>query len=504
MSDALGADEEPKVLGTRNGVVLRMTGRQHAALFAHLFPGDGREAVAVALCGRVTGSAVREELRSERQALMVHRVVPVPYADCYVREPDCVRWRTGALVPLLEEAARRGMAILKIHSHPGDYRRFSRVDDRADRNLFSGISGWTGHDQNASAIMLPDGSIFARIVEGDGTLQPIATVSVAGDDIRIWHLDEVTDCVEEADRSDNASGAGVDAETALRTKQAFGDGTVRRLRRLSVAIVGVSGTGSPVAEMLGRLSIGEMLLVDDDRVQHKNRPRILHSLPSHAERGEYKVHVLADAVSNMDLGTKVVAIPKSLWHAEVVRRISQVDVIFGCMDSVDGRDLLNRLAAYYNIPYFDIGVHLQADGRGGVDQICGTVHYLQPDGSSLASRGVYTPADVRAAALRRREPAAYAEQVLAKYLRGTNVDRPAVISVNMFFAAHAVNELLARIHGYRDEGNAGFASFGMSLSQARLITEEDGVPCTALSKKAGRGDGRPLLDVPELGIRNAS
>lgn len=34
---------------------LRLTGHQHAALKAHLFPGDGNEAVAVALCGRRKG-----------------------------------------------------------------------------------------------------------------------------------------------------------------------------------------------------------------------------------------------------------------------------------------------------------------------------------------------------------------------------------------------------------------------------------------------------------------
>lgn len=36
-------------------VKLRMSGRQHAALRAHLYPGDGQEAVAFAVCGRRRG-----------------------------------------------------------------------------------------------------------------------------------------------------------------------------------------------------------------------------------------------------------------------------------------------------------------------------------------------------------------------------------------------------------------------------------------------------------------
>lgn len=491
--------------------VLRLTERQHAELRRHLFPGDGKEAVAVALCGRALGPRTGA---SGRRALIVHRVVPVAYDACTIRTRERVRWSTATLVPLLEEAARRGLGILKIHSHPGDYRAFSAVDDRADRELFPCVASWVGHDLNASAVMLPAGEIFARVVDSDGGFHVVPTVQVTGVDLTLWYADELLSSQEQAtisiDPALNAQPAArgrapAERETAandatLRTEQAFGSGTLRRLGRLSVAVVGASGTGSPTIEMLARLSVGELVLVDGQSVEHKNRGRILHSLPSHADRGVPKVEVLAEAVRAMGLGTRVTAIPHSLWHPDVVRRVSQVDVIFGCMDSYDGRDLLNRLAAYYGIPYFDVGVRLDADGSGGVEQICGTVHYLQPDGSSLVSRGAIARDDIRAASMRRREPAAYGDLVQAKYLRGVREDRPAVISVNMLFAALALNELLARLHGYRDDGNAGFASFGLSLTQGRIISDIDGSPCEALAKKVGRGDARPLLDVPELSL----
>ena len=59
---------------------LRMTGRQHTALASHLFPGDGNEAVAIALCGRRAGQ--------EAHILTVHRIMPIPYEDCQVRGED--------------------------------------------------------------------------------------------------------------------------------------------------------------------------------------------------------------------------------------------------------------------------------------------------------------------------------------------------------------------------------------------------------------------------------
>jgi hypothetical protein len=457
----------------------------------------------LAICGRGEGPNGNgsPEFATPRRVLAVHRVVPIPYEQCLVRAPDRVTWSTELLVPLLEEAQKRGMAILKIHSHPGGYRRFSPVDDAADRDLFPGVASWIGDDRlHASAVILPDGGIFARTVSGEGGFTPIESVSVAGERLRLWYADEfdhppVTVCDDTTRRSEPEQ-----SDLTIRTQQAFGSGTVRRLRRLSAAVIGVSGTGSPTIEMLTRLGVGELVLVDDDRVEEKNRGRILNSLPVHAANRDFKAHVLGNAVHAMGFNTRVVPIAASLWNPEVVRRVSQVDVVFGCMDTVDGRDLLNRLAVYYAIPYFDVGVRLDGDGNGGVEQICGTVNYLQPDGSSLASRKVYAPSDVRAAVLRRTDPAAYADQLRARYIRGANEERPAVISVNVLFAALAVNELLARLHDYRDDGNAGFASFGMSLTQARLISEVDGPPCPALAGKVGVGDTRPLLGIPELSV----
>ena len=51
-----------------------------------------------------------------------------------------------------------------------------------------------------------------------------------------------------------------------RHARAFGEATTRLLRRLTVAVVGVSGTGSPLVEMLFRLGVGRLLLVEPDYV----------------------------------------------------------------------------------------------------------------------------------------------------------------------------------------------------------------------------------------------
>ncbi len=165
---------------------------------------------------------------------------------------------------------------------------------------------------------------------------------------------------------------------------------------------------------------------------------------------------------------------------------------------------LTPFQAANSIPYIDIGVLLDADGRGGIDQISGSVHYLFPGGSSLVSRGAFTPDDIRAAVLYRTEPAAYKVQKEAKYIRGVAEERTAVISVNMFYASLRVNEFLARLHRCRGDPNSDFARTQVSLTQVRMVAESEGMTCLRLAAKVGRGDLSPLLDTPERSVRLGS
>lgn len=456
---------------------LRMSGRQHAALLAHLFPGDGREAVAVALCGRrVTPAGV---------TLLVHKLLPVAYADCPVREPDRVTWRTDALAQVLADAARRGLAVLKVHSHPGGHDRFSAFDDASDGELFPSVFGWVDSDlPHGSAVMLPGGRVFGRAALPGDAFAPFARVAVAGDDLHVWDYG--------AGRPDDAG------EALLRNRQLFGEGTMRRLKNLSVAVVGYSGTGSFVVEALARLGVGRLVIVEYDLVEEKNLNRIPNMTREDADLKRPKAEVARRAVSAMGLGTEVEVVAGNLIQPDAVRLVAGCDVLFGCVDSVEARHVMNKLASFYLLPYFDLGVRLDADGRGGIDQACGSSHYLQPGGSSLHSRGVYTMEEVRAEGLRRTDPAAYAGLVKEGYVRGVRVDRPAVISVNMLVAAVAVNDFLARLHPFRLDPNGEFAAQTVSLTQGEYLRLPDGEPCPMFAGKVGRGDVRPLLEMAEL------
>lgn len=455
-------------------VTLTMTAAQHEALRRHLIPGDGLEAVALALCGRRAGTKVHR--------LLVHEVHPVPHELCE-RAVDRITWPTAPLRPLLERAAKHGLAILKIHSHPTGYPRFSGADDTADAILFPSVHGWINGDYpHASAVMLPDGRVFGRAHHVDGAMVDLAAVNLVGDDLRIWRgYDDLE---------------GTAPEFALRHIQAFGAGTFRALCTLRIAVVGCSGTGSVVIDMLARLGVRCLVLVDPDRVEEKNLNRILNALARHL--GWLKVDVQREFVEELGTGAGVEAFPTDLSNPQALRAVAECDVVFGCMDSVDGRHLLNRLATFYLIPYIDVGVRLEADGQGGIDQICGGVHYLQPGRSSLLTRRLYTLEQVRAAALRRHDTEGYAKLVKEKYIKGVEEERPAVNAVNVCFAGLAAMELLMRLHPCRVDGNSEFAAQAVSLTGGFWLHFPEGIVDEALAMHAGRGDMTPFLGVPFL------
>ncbi len=456
-------------------IKLRLTGTDHAKLQAHLFPGDQLEAVAVAICGRRRSDS--------HHCLTVRSIVPIPYEECKVRTPDRVTWSTQRLIPLLEDAARYDLAILKIHSHPGGYPQFSSVDDESDSDLFNSVFGWTDSQfPHASAIMLPGGRMFGRAIVRDGTFQQLDSILVPGDDLQFWIPD---------------GGSSLPSFTQ-RHAQLFGIGTTRRLREMAVAVVGCSGTGSPLVEQLARLGVGRMVLVDPDRVEEKNLNRIVNATREDAYLKRPKVEAMARAIAAMGFGTDVEIIPENLATPRAVKAVAECDVVFGCMDGVEGRHLLNRLAAYYVLPYFDVGVRLEADGGGGIKEASGAVFYIRPDGSTLQDRGVYDAEQLRAAGLKRTDPKAYREQVKAGYIRGVNEDRPAVISINMQMASTAVNEFLARLHPYRLDDNSDFSTVRTSFIQGVNYLEPDRCASGTFLRHIGKGDVRPLLSMPEL------
>jgi hypothetical protein len=267
--------------------------------------------------------------------------------------------------------------------------------------------------------------------------------------------------------------------------------------QMRIGVIGCSGTGSIVIEQLKRLGVGELVLIDPDKIDTVNLNRIIGSTFEDAVKSVTKTEVMAREIQKVGFGTKVVTFGTDVTTRDAVKTLAQCDVLFGCVDSAEGRHMADLISTFYVLPLFDLGVRLQADGEGGIADIFGTVHYVQPGGSSLLSRGVYNMEQVRADGSRRVNKEEAAKD---RYLLAVNESSPAVISVNMLVASSAVNDFLARIHPYRRVPNVEIDCLRISLADALCYPDRYPEPCAYLSRYVGRGDMEPLLNHAELSI----
>ena len=453
---------------------LRICEGDYTTIFKHLFPGDGKEAIAFALCGRAQSEG--------RLVFTVHEVMTIPYNHC-IREEDYLHWQTEDVLPIMNKAMNSNMAIMRIHSHPGGWPHFSEYDLRTDRDFFGDLmKGWCEDSlPHLSAIMMPDRKIIGRVYHANGRVHSLDSAIVVGDTIaNIIFEEEFED---------------VPPDEAIRNIQAFGEGTYNTLKKLRIGVVGCSGTGCHVIEQLMRLQVGELVLVDPDVIEGKNLNRLVGA--SKKDIGTPKTIFYKRYIKHTGLGVKVLAYQDDLFQSQsAIKALSTCDVLFGCVDSASGRLLMNSIATFYNVPFFDMGVRLDADGKGGVSYIGAQIDYLQPGKSSLKTRGVIKQEEVDAETERLFTPEMYEQHIKEDYIKNVKVDRPAVISVNGYDAYSAVLILLDKLIGFRHEQQYGQIITTLCEDLFIKTVETDFPVDDYLKKYKGRGDMVPCLDMP--------
>ncbi len=451
---------------------LNMTERLHRDLYRYLFPGDGLEAAAVLLCNQGSGR--------NSQRLVAAELINLPY-EMSQRSPHSVTWPFELYfnTERICEVDQLGQSIVTVHSHPNGNKKFSALDDCNDRELFKSINGWFDDDHiNGAALMTSNGELVARSVNAKGEFGQFRSVGVCGNSIKIWK--------DSINRHQT--------EYSRKLSQTFGTGTLNLLQSLRVGVVGCSGTGSIVVELLTRNCVGELVLVDDDTIEEKNLNRIVNGTLENAKQRLPKVFAIKNSLERLGLSTSVDIYEELTDSPTVVSSLIDCDVIFGCVDSAGGRYHLECVASAYLIPYFDVGVHIEADGMGDISAADAVSHYVHPNGRSLLSRGAYTMDQVVAENWKRTDEEYYANQRNAGYLAAVGDEQPAVMSLNMQAACLAFNDFLARIHSFRLDENEEFAIQRFRLVHGCFESEKDSDrPHPLFERFVGTGDRSILV-----------
>jgi hypothetical protein len=142
---------------------------------------------------------------------------------------------------------------------------------------------------------------------------------------------------------------------------------------------------------------------------------------------------------------KVAVIQRGLQSQEALDALKGVDILFGCVDNDGARLILNEIALAYGIPYFDLGVGIDAED-GMVSGAGGRVAVVLPDGPCLHCMGEIDPDEAR---FHLGAPEERTEQIARGYVRGMNVRAPAVVSLNGAVAAAATSEFAVFVSGLR-------------------------------------------------------
>ena len=138
-------------------------------------------------------------------------------------------------------------------------------------------------------------------------------------------------------------------ELFSRARMVLGDAAMEKLASSTVAVFGIGGVGSYIAEALARGGVGHLILCDNDVVSVSNINRQLIAL--HSTVGRPKVEVMAERIRDINPDA-VVEIHQTFYDASTAGEFDMTnwDYIADAIDSVTSKLLLIETAQKNGVP----------------------------------------------------------------------------------------------------------------------------------------------------------
>lgn len=322
-------------------------------------------------------------------------------------------------------AARENLSVVFVHSHPGTaLPEFSPTDDQGEIHLAKFLSV-RAPGTKSIAVVVSAGGWRARCL---GTKTPLRVISVGA---RLQVL------------FDPANSQGPASLKFDRQVRALGAAGQKHLESLTVAIVGLGGTGSIAAEQLAYLGVRKFILIDRDRIELTNLNRVVGA--SASDVGRFKTDVAADMIARIAPDHVSLQLVGDVTRTKVARELRSADFIFSCTDSHGSRAVIQQIAYQYLIPCIDVGSVISASG-GHIAGIHGRVQALAP------GLPCFTCCELLDAEEVRQDMMNAEERRLDAYIPGALEPAPAVISINGTVTSIAITMFLAMTVGIPSDG----------------------------------------------------
>lgn len=270
------------------------------------------------------------------------------------------------LAPTVKRVRASGEALILAHTHP-----FSDAPD------FSGIDGG-GED-----VLIPKVRERAPDAPHGGFVLGRSSGSV-----RAWPPG--ASAPRDIGLRRTTAEPVMDQSPAIYGRQdlALGPGTAAQLANRHVAVVGVGGLGWELASLLWSHGVGMLTLIDDDRVEEHNLPRLRGA--GVGEIGTGKSVALAGHLRRYRPEGTIIPIESRFDASEPRVAVALADVIVVATDNLASRLDVDRYSRRLLIPAVDLGINIQVR-EGRVHRIGGRVNVSWPTGPCLSCMGVLTP-----------------------------------------------------------------------------------------------------------------
>ncbi len=413
------------------GWSLTLPPRLWAELQGHLFRPDDDEHGAVILADRAEGP------RGPR--LLARELILAVDGIDYVEGTTGYRALKAEFVRDVALRARdEKLAYLPVHNHFGTTTvEFSRVDLASHERGYPALRKITG--QVVGGLVFTPQAAAGDLWLPDGTRARLTEVIIpSGNLIRLTPA--------------TASAASSDTRHD-RQARLFGDRGQQAFGRMRVAVIGLGGVGSLIVELLARLGVDHLVLIDRDIVDGTNLPRLVAAELD--DIGKLKTDLAARNARRVNPAAALTVVPEHVQHPDARQAIAACDWIFLAADTNAARHWVDQTVHRYLIPATQAGVKIPVDASGRIGRIHVAVRQLIPGNGCMWCNGLIDPTELALDML----PDNVQQQ--ARYLN--EVPAPSVIALNSLAAGEAVNHfMLAVTNLHTDDGEHSLLHFPRS------------------------------------------
>ncbi|MBC7355180.1 MAG: ThiF family adenylyltransferase [Desulfomicrobiaceae bacterium] len=206
----------------------------------------------------------------------------------------------------------------------------------------------------------------------------------------------------------DALACGVTPALWVRSAHSIDGAAQARLAQARVAVVGAGGLGGYAMELLARIGVGFLRVVDGDSFEETNMNRQLLAEP--ATLGRPKAQVAQERLARIAPLCAVEAHSVFVDQANAAELLGGVDVVLDCLGGVDSRPLVHAACAAVSVPVvaaavagWTVLVGAELPGKPGISLV-----WSDPFASDAEGQlGSLAPAVAMAASLQAAEAVRY-------------------------------------------------------------------------------------------------